>query len=871
MAQILIHTFTSGGFTYDVYFDDVTFATYAETDDPAPPREVPEGDLGAPVGTSVYDYCIGTTLVDLRLRTLYPFVGEDLTINSTVCGYTPPPCTLAFTVTPTNETAAGKQDGTVLMNVTAGAGGYSYSLDGVEFTPLKTFFKDLPPGSYTAHVKDASGCIATQPFTIAAGAATPNPVYPWAQRPQHWFRLNGQKISEPIKWDSINVVGKRDKVYHGWNYQFTDEVVDLEFDDEAGFDIIRSAYRANGSDGEVILEYGYREGGVSYTLFEGRLNLNTYKEYPSKIACSVDRRDGNNLLESRVDTKISMGSDRTIGGQNIDPPAPLAFTLHGKEIKKVFKMDRTQELSGPAYAGQGGILYTLPETLDAKLAEIEDTFTYERFTGNVSPVTDNKYLFDVKFAGLFEFKIILTFKIAYYRSSVNAPTSGTSQVILNVNGTETVLATVTSPVVIPAAQFTLSANTTFLRQLIPPDKVYLYVKHTFNNNNQVGIYTWEQLNQVEITALERAADTPCKGWWVYDALDHTIKSCTDNLSKLKSSLFRRWPLMGSAGKTIITNGFQVRKYEVDQRPLKVSLKTQLESLNAIYCIGVQYDDEAVVIEPMEHFYQDRQIHFIEQVTDLSKEAAKELLYNEVDIGYDTFQEDGYNTLDEFNTRHEYATPIESNRVKLSQRSKFIASGYSIETSRRQQFEETASNSFQNDENPFVLVMDVQDGQYKPERNQNFDEVVNMISPETAYNLRISPKRMLLRWAAWLRNSLFFKSPTAEIRNTFTVQNGSLRTRLGATDPLIEEGADVVLSDYGSADLFVPEWVKFSCSMTPDIVNMINLAMKGKWGADKDYGYIVYNDPLDGFVQGWLYQLDYNFYEEKATLTLLRKP
>jgi hypothetical protein len=140
--------------------------------------------------------------------------------------------------------------------------------------------------------------------------------------------------------------------------------------------------------------------------------------------------------------------------------------------------------------------------------------------------------------------------------------------------------------------------------------------------------------------------------------------------------------------------------------------------------------------------------------------------------------------------------------------------------------------------------------------------------------------MLYNWAIWLKNVFHFKPGTASIKNTFVAQNGEMTTQLTAGDlrPIgdidltsLTENANVVLNDYTTErTLFVPEWIKFKCSLTPDQVEMINRALKGKLGADKNYGFVKYNDPIEGFVSGWPYKLEYNFYTEMAEFTLLRK-
>src|SRR5687768_4398550 len=108
--------------------------------------------------------------------------------------------------------------------------------------------------------------------------------YPWKERVCKWFKLNGTVIREPIKWDNVNIVGKRDKEWHGFNYMYSDGIIELEFDCAAGKEIIETVYDTQGADGLVTFQHGYTYGGVETVLFDGKLNLNTFKRLPGKVS-----------------------------------------------------------------------------------------------------------------------------------------------------------------------------------------------------------------------------------------------------------------------------------------------------------------------------------------------------------------------------------------------------------------------------------------------------------------------------------------------------------------------------------------------------------------------------------------------------------
>jgi hypothetical protein len=877
------YTFSSGGYTFTVQYDDASYAITCISDSPALVDEVPVEDITPPgpdgVATS---FCVGTTLYQLLATTTYPFGYFNLIEDSPTCGYAPIDCSgLSVSATPVAESDFEADNGSVNLVAGGGVPPYVYSLDDVTYQ-LSGSFSGLTPGSYTGHVRASNGCTASIGFDIDAALQVAPPPIPWEDGICHFFTLNGFPIQEPIKWDAVSITGERDRTYHGWNYQFTDEEIDLEFDCDSGKSIIETEYDLNGIDGEVLFEYGVTYNGADHILFQGKLNLKGYNHLTDRIACPVERYDGNLLLENRNDVKVSMGATTTIDGSAVTPPAPILTTLHGKQLRKRY-------FAGSAispYQSNTGNTLNAYTTLDGEAPvaqEIETIFNYPVFTSSGDPVAESKYLIDVKFSGTYTIRVNASALVTYNRVFLSWPTSGTMQFVLRVDDVETPLGSPATQnfLASPGGLTTLTVDQTLTRTLAAGQKVYIYIKHTFTSAAPWGVTVSQTYNDTEILSLEAAQDSQANGWLLFDAINQVIKCITDNGSKLKSSFFGVQPTVGAGAYNLLTNGFNIRQYEPTDRPLKIALKESLESLNAIWCIGVQYDTNKVRIERADYFYQDRQILFIPEVYELNREPAEEYLPNEVEVGYETYQTDGYNTLDEFNTKQTYSTPIKNNKRKLPLLSKFIASGYSLETSRRQQFSTSATDSFQNDDNCFIIsVRKTTAGELIPEKNEAFASVTDMIGPTTAYNLRLSPKRMLYNWAVWLKNAFYFKAGTEKLRNTLFVQNGGLTTQLSPSDDrnvgdlnrvALQEKADVTLNDYPvERGLFIPEWIRFKCKINPNDALVVNLALKGAYDPTKNYGYIIYRDPVLGYGRGWPFSLKYNFYTEEAEFLLLRK-
>lgn len=120
--------------------------------------------------------------------------------------------------------------------------------------------------------------------------------------------------------------------------------------------------------------------------------------------------------------------------------------------------------------------------------------------------------------------------------------------------------------------------------------------------------------------------------------------------------------------------------------------------------------EIVRLEQKDYFYNDTLLFEI-PAANIQKDSYEEtpdldITYNQLEIGYEKYPEDELNTLDEFNTKQEYATPIKSYRNKFEKLSKFIASGYAIEFQRRKTFENESDNrgSSPYDDDVFIIAM-----------------------------------------------------------------------------------------------------------------------------------------------------------------------
>lgn len=163
----------------------------------------------------------------------------------------------------------------------------------------------------------------------------------------------------------------------------------------------------------------------------------------------------------------------------------------------------------------------------------------------------------------------------------------------------------------------------------------------------------------------------------------------------------------------------------------------------------------------------------------------------------------------------------------------------------------------------------------PESEQPFESISNLVSPSTSYNVRYTPKRMLLNWAKLFNGSFRTKLNEEEIKFREGDGNVSLITQFSETETcllgdvdrgLIEEKSNLTLSQtYGRDYLFLPHKVRFSYPLSFDELNYIRRAMRGLSGDSNNYGFISYSTPAREFEELFITMIDFSPSEEEAII------
>src|SRR5690554_1753508 len=176
-------------------------------------------------------------------------------------------------------------------------------------------------------------------------------------------------------------------------------------------------------------------------------------------------------------------------------------------------------------------------------------------------------------------------------------------------------------------------------------------------------------------------------------------------------------------------------------------------------------------------------------------------------------------LDEYNVKNTYTTVVNNVTNSYKQVSKYRADSYGIEFARRKPFREYPTEDTNYDQDIFFI--DCKDepmytgfGTFHQPRtyHNDFNNVpMGVFSPETAYNLRLSPFNSLLRHD-WVINSGLTLYPNGKIKYASSTGNSSLKTDY-------YENGEIQNSNL-SIPKYIPEIVEFEYELDFDLIQQL---------------------------------------------------
>jgi hypothetical protein len=465
-----------------------------------------------------------------------------------------------------------------------------------------------------------------------------------------------------------------------------------------------------------------------------------------------------------------------------------------------------------------------------------------------------------------------------------------------VNGAGTVISTLFSGATgaVPQQDYPFNLSGSVNLALSVSDVVTFYViysnyspagpPNTDASNFRTILNTASYLN---VSLPSVAADTTCESYFVHEATAQVLSGVTDLVNPLRSNYFGRtnsqpqsYAQLGCGGLLAITNGLKIRQFPYEwEAPdgtdyiyaLSAKFEDIFETLNAIYNIGVGVEDDIIRMEDLEYFYDDEVIYTI--TNPRSVKRMTEGNFSKIEVGYSKYGfEEGTtrrNTQDAFCSRLEFNNSIENTDEEYRIVSPYIADHYSVEYTRREPFITNTTKTTKFDKDNFVLAVDPNDTT-QTERDDEYNVVDGIFSPTTAMNLRISPKRNLLRHTNVInkmRRDLLFQN--AELNSSLETEFDSDGCPGSFNNALLIEKADLNFNTFDNIDgvpLFYPEILEVEAPFSFSDYLFLLSSSNGKRNV---YKTIQIDSPMASY-KGFIEELDFKPEEGIATIKLRRK-
>lgn len=409
---------------------------------------------------------------------------------------------------------------------------------------------------------------------------------------------------------------------------------------------------------------------------------------------------------------------------------------------------------------------------------------------------------------------------------------------------------------------------------------YMEVRQIFRID-QDSYIRFDKETSVNIQAVRQCPDTESKVYGIHESLSRITEAITNGCLRVKSDYYGRTDSRpfaaeedGCGSLRVINSGLQLRN-AVDAK-MFLSLKDAFEGLNPIDNIGFSIESdptrpgyELLRIEPAEFFYQDEEIIQLPYAPSVKIQPIENEHYANVKVGYEKWEVEAVNGLDEVNANREFRTSFNSVTNTLNILSKFVAGSYPIEITRQQSFAKTGGADTTYDNETFIYCVKRQAYGFEIEQG-NVTGATDVFNPSSIYNWRIRPFYNLMRWFKTVAagfatlggtdDKLFFTSGTGNFRASGEQESDFCKMENGVK----AENQDLWKNDFKDSD-YIPIWKANQLS----VVYPMSIGDYKKIKA-KPYGYISVQCGTGEWLKGYVMSIQYKPTQGTGDFLLRRK-
>lgn len=421
-------------------------------------------------------------------------------------------------------------------------------------------------------------------------------------------------------------------------------------------------------------------------------------------------------------------------------------------------------------------------------------------------------------------------------------------------------------------------------------KLYFSLFLTVGDANTISSWVFQQNpgGFLDIQASATCEETETKASMIYETIERIVEAISDGCATVYSSYFMRTDSQpysqafnGCGSLRMLMSGLKIRNA---QNPFHfLSFQNAMSGLYGIDNIGFGFvvadpitGEVIVEIEAVDFFYSDTVGVILPLIPRAKHEILEQMFYSKIATGYNNWQIQNINGLDEFNSTREYRTRFETITNALNLTSDFVAGSYPFERTRQQSFAESGAADTSYDDETFVVC--VKEDFTVEVGADIIDASLNLFSPETKYNARISPIRNLIRWYKSIANGyrddntdpfsypLFFSSGTGNIVCEMELVNDECIPEENTVQ--LAENQDLFGFDGGGSMkepyrnfIWTNEIVSFDYPLSLADYKSIKAS---------PYHKVSYQCGDGSFQEGWIKELKYRPVTGIATFILIKK-
>lgn len=712
---------------------------------------------------------------------------------------------------------------------------------------------------------------------------------------------------DPLGWDDGIYSIKRSEQYKGAFHEYT---TSLKFHCRGGGkQFVDDVYATDDIDGriDVLVEYDCDGSGNYDSLFNGIINLASYKTDGDYTIVTIEKSDLLTKLMSRDEISVDLETTTSIGGSTITAVDTEIIPMHSTEIEfisnwvveKGYSYSAIESYSGIAAGWNAYFSHlasvnssdwanTLAWTEYDSLGSTKDVVSFQ--ASLVQPImefnppgiiTPQTVTWEIDFSGTFtdnETVLLQLRSAAAYKLNMyyGKKQSGTIMNVVTIydgpgdgGGGYTADPFTENFVIQKTGTITLN----------PGDNIYLawyIIYDTLTGANTIATTWVYDRSTFTIRGTTKYKETTTKAVLVHEAFNQVVDAIADTDGNFESELYGRqdsqkqtYSADGCGSLIGITNGLNIREFP--NKPILCSFKDLFEAMDCQHNIGMGIVDGKIRVEPLAYFFdRNTKIISLPKVKSYETTNDNKRYLNKIEIGYQKWESEFHGGLDDPNATREYATKVSSVKNAYSKLCKYISSSFTIEFTRRKNIEIVATEDWRYDNDNFIIAL--KRGPYvnfTPELYaDSFSSGSGMNSLSTAYNIRFTPLRMLLAHLNVISAGIqliqgAIKFVTGSGNTSLEVAKDDVGCQEDYSGVAIAENDSINWNDSNAANI-QPLWLTETYAFEYPLSYQQFKAIK-----TNPYGYVEFYRFADEVKKGFILNMDYQMKTGKTKFLLLK--